>query len=110
MKKAGTLLDYVKVVPKSTKVYIAMDGVGAQIEPLDDIVYTAGGAIYLYPAVGKYEVPITDAEHPIRQYAIRIIEQVLERETGRAIEDEEYYRLEDELVDILARQIVKSKG
>ena len=42
-----------------------------------------------------------NADHPIRQAAIAIIEQVLEKELNKEIEGEEYYRLEDKIVNVI---------
>jgi len=41
---------------------------------------------------------INDAQHPLRQKAIAIIENVIEPYVGEGIEGEEYYLLEDNLV------------
>lgn len=53
---------------------------------------------------------IGDAEHPARQAAIRIIESVIEPLVGRGIEGEEYYALEDAIVnEIVVRNIRKQR-
>lgn len=46
---------------------------------------------------------IGNAEHPLRQKAIQIIEQVIEPFVEHGINGEEYYILEDNLVDILTK-------
>lgn len=46
---------------------------------------------------------ITDAQHPFRQLAIRIIEDALEPVYGSGIQGEKYYELEDAIVSLLYR-------
>lgn len=49
---------------------------------------------------------INDAQHPTRQKAIRIIEEIIEPLLGKrgddvGLEGEEYYRVEDDLVALI---------
>ena len=51
------------------------------------------------------KIDIYDAQHPLRQKAIKIIEQVIEPFTGgRTIKGEKYYNLEDKITLILANK------
>ena len=46
-------------------------------------------------------IDLGDAQHPSRQKAIRIIENVIEPFVERGIEGVEYYELEDRLTNII---------
>lgn len=47
------------------------------------------------------KISSSSADHPARKKAIRIIEEVLEPWVDKDIEGEEYYKLEDELTNII---------
>ena len=47
------------------------------------------------------KIDINDAQHPLRQKAIRIIEEVIEPLLKKGIEGEKYYDLEDKIVELL---------
>ncbi len=55
------------------------------------------------------KIDIGDAEHPLRQIAILLIEDVFEpwfdknRGDENGIDGEEYYELEDQIVDLLSK-------
>lgn len=50
----------------------------------------------------KTKTNIENADHPLRQMAIRIIEEVVEVHTGRVISGETYYKMEDDIVALLS--------
>jgi len=47
---------------------------------------------------------LNDAEHPYRQKAIHIIEEVIEPILKIDLEGEQYYEIEDAIVEILNRK------
>jgi len=62
------------------------------------------------------KIPITNAEHPFRQSAIHIIEEIIEPllmskcgdEDG--LNGEEYYRVEDDITNLIANHSSKNYG
>jgi len=50
-----------------------------------------------------------DAQHPYRQIAIHIIEEVIEGILERGVDGEEYYRLEDEIVSLIEKGLCKKE-
>ena len=55
----------------------------------------------------KDKIELWDAQHPLRQMAIRIIEEVIEREVGHGLQGERYYKIEDDLVALLSNLEIK---
>lgn len=71
-------------------------------ERLEERIDASKARIYSRLSELEDKLPeIGNADHPIRQAAIAIIEQVLEKELDKEIEGEEYYRLEDKLTNII---------
>lgn len=46
-------------------------------------------------------IDINNAEHPARQKAIAIIENVIEPLLNHGVDGEDYYKLEDQLTEII---------
>ena len=53
----------------------------------------------------RVRVDIEDAQHPYRQAAIAIIENIIEPITKKRYDGKRYYDLEDELVDEINKSI-----
>lgn len=55
------------------------------------------------------EIKIDDASHPLRQMAIRIIEEVIEPKfcPDRGLNGESYYKMEDDLVALMSNLDLK---
>ena len=76
--------------------------IARSFERLEERIDASEARIYSRLADLENKLPDTgNADHPIRQAAIAIIEQVLEKELNKEIEGEEYYRLEDKLTNII---------
>ena len=77
-------------------------GIARSFERLEERIDASEARIYSRLSELEDKLPeIGNADHPIRQAAIAIIEQVLEKELDKEIEGEEYYRLEDKLTNII---------
>lgn len=55
----------------------------------------------------KNKIELWDAFHPLRQMAIRIIEEVIEPLTGKEMNGENYYKIEDDLVALMSNLELK---
>ena len=76
--------------------------IARSFERLEERIDASEARIYSRLSELEDKLPeIGNANHPIRQAAIAIIEQVLEKELDKEIEGEEYYRLEDKLTNII---------
>lgn len=52
----------------------------------------------------KIKIDLYNVEHPARQKAIRILEEVIDR-TGKNIKGEAWYQLEDFITEVIANKI-----
>lgn len=48
---------------------------------------------------------LASADHPLRQSAIQIIEEILERELKKGLQGTKYYDIEDEIVEIIYKTL-----
>lgn len=59
--------------------------------------------------INRETLELYDAQHPFRQAAIRIIEDLIEPELEESIEGVRYYNLEDAIVDIIDKEVRRTE-